>query len=258
MRVIFSHRLLAVAAVCACVAAQAQTYKVGHVERQRILIDQRYDAHPSQEAEQLIAPYRAKVDSVMKPVVGRAARDLERFRPESPLSNLLTDILVDAGKAYGEKPDFGVYNMGGIRATLAQGDVTYEDVLNVAPFENKICFVTLTGTDVLQLFREMGGNGGEAVSRQVRLVYDKDGKLVKARIKGKKVKAKKKYRIATIDFVAQGNDNMKAFTKATDVNQLREQRNNVRYIIMNYLERKMKKGIAVDARVEGRVVFRNK
>ena len=43
----------------------------------------------------------------------------------------------------------GVYNMGGMRADLPKGDVTYGDVLNIAPFENKITFATLSGADVL-------------------------------------------------------------------------------------------------------------
>ena len=64
-------------------------------------------------------------------------------RPESDLSNLLADILVWAAKDYGESPVLGIYNMGGIRADLTKGDVTYGDVLDVAPFENKICFTTL-------------------------------------------------------------------------------------------------------------------
>ena len=32
-----------------------------------------------------------------------------------------------------------MYNKGGIRADLTKGDVTYGDILDVAPFENKIC-----------------------------------------------------------------------------------------------------------------------
>ena len=41
-------------------------------------------------------------------------------RPESDLSNLLADIMVWAARDYNEKVDFGVYNMGGIRAALSR------------------------------------------------------------------------------------------------------------------------------------------
>ncbi len=85
----------------------------------------------------------------MGPVVGRSAKYMTAKRPEGTLSNLLADILVWAAKDYNEKPDFGVYNMGGVRADLPKGDVTYGDVLDVAPFENKIAFTTLSGATVL-------------------------------------------------------------------------------------------------------------
>lgn len=123
-------------------AASCSThYEVSSVSRSRILIDSRYDK-ADEELETFMSPYRQKVDSVMSPVVGLAARPLESHQPESPLSNLLSDILVWAGKDFGETPDFAVYNVGGIRASLAKGEVTYGDILDVAPFENRLCFLT--------------------------------------------------------------------------------------------------------------------
>ena len=91
-------------------------YQIASVSRQRIVVDSRYDSHPDAQATAFLAPYKAKVDSVMSPVMGVAARDLDKRRPEGELSNLLSDIMVWAGKDYGEQPDFGIYNIGGIRA----------------------------------------------------------------------------------------------------------------------------------------------
>ena len=81
----------------------------------------------------------------------------------------------------------GVYNMGGVRADLPKGDVTYGDVLDIAPFENKIAFTTLKGTALLQLFEEMAGVGGEGVSSSVRLVMNGKYELVSATVNGKPV-----------------------------------------------------------------------
>ena len=119
-------------------------YEITSFQRSRILIDSTYDASPDKAAAAFIAPYKQRVDSIMSPVVGKAAEYMSADRPESLLSNLLADILIWSGKAYGEQPDFAVYNIGGIRSAFAKGDITYGDVLDVAPFENKICFVTLT------------------------------------------------------------------------------------------------------------------
>ena len=44
--------------------------------------------------------------------------------------------------------DFGVMNSGGIRASIAAGDITYRDVLTVQPFGNTLGKATMTGSEV--------------------------------------------------------------------------------------------------------------
>ncbi|MBR2238900.1 MAG: 5'-nucleotidase C-terminal domain-containing protein [Prevotella sp.] len=237
-------------------AACKSHYTLGDVSRQRIVIDSRYDAHPDAQAAAFLAPYKQKVDSVMEPVLGEVARDMAAVRPESNLSNLLPDILVAMSDEYGEKPDFGIYNIGGIRAALVKGKVTYGDVLDVAPFENKICFITLTGEKVLELFSQIAKRGGECVSHGVELVISRDGKLLSARLHGKEIDPTASYRITTIDYVAQGNDGLTAFKSGTDLNSPKEDKNNSRYIIANYFQRMAAQGKVVDAQPEGRIVVK--
>jgi 2',3'-cyclic-nucleotide 2'-phosphodiesterase (5'-nucleotidase family) len=235
-------------------AASCHTpYHLASIDRTRILIDSRYDAHPDAAAAAFIQPYEHTVDSLMKPVVGRTAEPMIAHRPESNLSNLLSDILVWGGEEFNEKPDFGVYNMGGIRASLPQGDITYGDVLNVAPFENHICFLTLSGEKTLQLFREMAARGGEGVSHSVRMVITKDGKLKSVAINGAPVDPQRSYRIATLDYLAQGNDGLAAFKDKTDAVSPDDEAHDVRYIIVNYFKHLKAQGKAVDTKVEGRV-----
>ena len=229
------------------------SYEVAGFERSRILIDSTYDNAADKAVTDFMRPYKRQVDSIMSPVVGRTANYMAAEKPESKLSNLLTDILVWAGKDYGEKPDFAVYNIGGMRSAFAKGEVTYGDVLDVAPFENKICFVTLTGAKVKELFGQIAAAGGEGVSHGVELAITKDGRLKSARLNGKEIDPAGEYRIATLDFVAQGNDNMTAFKSSTDVNSPTSKDNNVRFIIMKYMQEMMKQGKSVDAKIEGRI-----
>lgn len=231
-------------------------YKLTDVSRTRILVDKTYDANPNAAAVAFLAPYKAKVDSVMGPVVGEVACDMAADRPESNLSNLLPDIFIYMAKNYGEKPDFAVYNMGGIRSALSKGKVTYGDVLDVAPFENKICFLSLTGEKVLELFAQIAHRGGEGVSKGVELVITKDGQLVSARLHGKEIDPQATYRVTTIDYLSQGNDGLTAFKSATDMNSPKEDSNNARYIIRDYFKEMMTKGVVVDAKVEGRIVVK--
>ena len=228
-------------------------YELASVKRTRILVDSCYDAAPDAAAAKFMEPYKHRVDSVMGPVVGEVDHDMTAHRPESDLSNLLADIMVWGAKDYHEKVDFGVYNMGGIRAALSKGKVTYGDVLDIAPFENKICFVTLTGAKVLELFSQMAHTGGEAVSHGVELVFTRDHKLKSARLNGKEIDPKASYRIATLDYLAQGNDKMEAFKSATNVVSPQESSNNTRFIIMNYFKEQAAQGKVVNAHKEGRI-----
>ena len=228
-------------------------YKLAGISRSRILVDSRYDAAPDARATAFLQPYKRQVDSIMSPVVGSVARYMAAARPESELSNLLADILVWGGRAYGEQPVMGVYNMGGIRAVFAKGQVTNGDVIDVAPFENKICFLTLQGDRLLQLFREMAAMGGEGVSHGVELVITTDGKLKSARLNGRPIDPAASYRIATLDYLAQGNDKLEAFKQATQVVSPQDQQNNVRFIIMDYFREQTKAGKIVDSQKEGRI-----
>ncbi len=248
-------------AVCAVMLFSATActthYQLTSTSRTQIIVDKRYDAHPDKAAAAFVAPYKQKVDSIMGPVVGTVAHDMEATRPESDLSNLLSDILVWASKDYGEAPVMGVYNMGGIRAALSKGKVTYGDVLAIAPFENKICFLTLTGEKLLELFAQMAARDGEGVSHGVQLVITKDGKLVSAKLNGQPIDPKQSYRIATIDYLAQGNDGMTAFKSGTNVVAPSEERNNTRCIIINYFKEKAAKGESISSKVEGRIIVKS-
>ena len=247
--------LLAVPSVMMLTACSSH-YQLTDVSRTRILVDKTYDAAPDAAAAAFLAPYKEAVDSVMGPVVGEVARDMAAERPESTLSNLLPDIFMHMAQHYNEKPDFAVYNMGGIRAALSKGKVTYGDILDVAPFENKICFLTMSGEKVLELFSQIALRGGEGVSKGVQLVITKDGQLLSARVNGKEIDPQASYRITTIDYLAQGNDGMPAFKSGTDLNSPKDDKNNARYVITDYFREMMKAGKAVDAKVEGRIIIR--
>lgn len=245
-----------IAAALMTMTACRHHYEVTSVERSRILIDSRWDAQPDAQAAQLLAPYKHDVDSVLGPVVGHAARNMVAARPESELSNLLPDILMWAAKDYNEEPVFAIYNVGGIRADLTRGVVTYGDVLDIAPFENKIAFTTLKGSDVLELFSQIALRGGEGVSKAVHMEITKDGKLLKATLNGEPIDPEKEYRLTTIDYLLGGNDKMSAFTKGYNVNSPQEASCNTRFIIMDYFRAMEKEGKMVDAQIEGRITVK--
>ena len=246
-------KFLTLGALLLSAAGCTSHYQIASVSRSRIVIDDRYDRQPDAAAAAFLESYRQKVDSVMSPVMGVAARDMDKRRPESEISNLLPDILVWASKEYGEQPDFGVYNIGGIRAALTKGTVTYGDINDIAPFENKIAFVTLSGQKVLELFQQIARRGGEGVSHGVELVITRDGKLVSARLNGQEIDPQHEYRAVTIDYLVQGNDGMPAFNEGTNLKSPQGELDNTRFIIMNYFKTLHDQGKVIDAQIEGRI-----
>ena len=129
-------------------------------------------------------------------------------------------------------------------------------MLDIAPFENKIAFTTLSGEAVTELFQQMASVGGEGVSRAVRLVITKDGQLVSATINGEPVDPQRDYRITTIDYLLGGTDKLDAFKKGRNINAPKDASNNSRFVIMNYFREQTKQGKVVDAQIEGRVTVK--
>ena len=84
------------------------------------------------------------------------------------------------------------------------------------------------------------------------MVITKDGKLKSVTLNGEPVDPEKSYRIATLDYLAEGNDQMVAFKSGTDVFAPKQKENNVRYIIMNYFREMKAQGKVVVSKIEGR------
>lgn len=245
--------LAASTAILLMASSCASRYAVLGVERTRIIVDAAYDRQPVAETAAFVEPFTASVDSIMKPIVGSIARDMSAHRPESELSNLLADILLWGADRWGEKADFAIYNMGGIRAGFSKGTVNIGDVLDVAPFENKLCVLSLTGEKVEELFQQVAMVGGEGLSRGAKLVISKDRKLLQATVGGQPIDPVATYRIATLDYLAQGNDHLDAFKAKTNLVSPQGEENNVRHFIEDYFRHQAAKGQPVDAQLEGRI-----
>ena len=240
-----------------CDTVFAQSFKLKSVAGKRIEITKSLDADPAtQVARDFVAPYKVKVDSLIGPVLGQSGIYMNADRPESLLGNWSADVLLAASKRVDGKKqkqaDFAVVNVGGLRNSMPKGDVTIGDVMEISPFNNRLAIVTLSGDKVLELFQQFSIFGGEAVSHGVQIVYSAEGKLQSAKLNGKDIDPKRTYRIATLDYLTEGNDNMKAFLNAVSC-----QKSNmlVRDIYMDFIREQAKQGKQLTASLEGRSVI---
>ena len=240
-------------AVCLLLAACRPAYEVTKVEGRLVAMDSTWDARPDSAAVALLLPYVNRVDSAMRHVLGQAAVSMEAGRPESLLSNLIADVLREAAaKTLGRPADMGLVNMGGLRSSLTRGDITLENVYEILPFENTLCVMTLKGRVLRQLFENIAVRRGEGVSG-VKLVVSKDGRLLEASVDGQPVDDERTYTVATLDYLAEGNDGMYALRQAES--SVCPPNATLRSLFIDYVERQAKQGKAVTARMEGRIVL---
>ena len=73
----------------------------------------------------------------------------------------------------------------------------------------------------------------------------------------REIAPKATYRIATLDYLAQGNDKMEAFKSATNVVSPQASSNNTRFLIMNYFKEQTAQGKVVNSHKEGRTEWNN-
>lgn len=234
------------------VGVRAQRFELKSVTAQRFEITSRLDQTPDREAEALLAPYQGEVDSLMAPVLGFSSVQMRSGRPESLLSNWVADVLREASVRYGRKADMGLCNMGGLRSAMPKGKVTRGDVLAIAPFENMFCVLSLRGADLQRLMEQIAAVGGEGVSG-VRLEITPDGNLIRASVDGKPINPEKIYTVATLDYLAEGNDKMEALRNAVS-RQLTTRP--VRDVLMDYIVEQDKQGRRLTARLEGRITVK--
>lgn len=228
----------------------AQQYKLESVKWGRHEVTKEWDARPDSIALRTVAPYRHSVDSLMSPVLGESEVPMKAGRPESPLSNFVADVLREASVRVGKKADIGLCNIGGLRSTMPKGKITYGDVLEIAPFENRLCIVSLNGSKLTELMEQIAAVGGEGISG-ARLVITEDGRLLGAEVGGKPIDPNGIYVVATLDYLAEGNDKMYAlkdhlFKKETKVS--------VRDLLMEAIRREHEQGRKITAKIEDRIV----
>ena len=232
------------------VGLQAQDYKVRSFCWERIEVTSDLDATPSAEAASIVAPYKASVDSMMAPPLGLSRVAMNPKRPESLLSNWAADVMIEGGTATGLEPaDMGLVNIGGLRNNMPEGIVRRGDIMLISPFENYVVVLEIKGKDLLELMRNIAAVKGEGVSSSVRMEISSDGDLLSCTIGGKEIDPNRIYTVATIDYLAEGNDKMYALKKAVkrhDIGIL------ARDIMMEYVI----KHRVIDSKIEGRIIIK--
>ena len=128
--------------------------------------------------------------------------------PDSPMGNLVTDVLLHAVPT----ADIGLYNtVGGVRAALPAGDITVGHLFQVVPFDNAVVSFDLTGAELesvlaAQLGRGRGALGSVNLAGARVSATCSDGRfdLELVRDDGRTITADDRLVVVTTDFLATG------------------------------------------------------
>lgn len=220
------------------------TYEGGVFEEMLVAADE-YDGSNAELVKQ-IDDVAADIKERMAEKVGTTSFVLDVEHPsvrsnEANLGDFVTDAVKwEARQALGSDPDACIVNGGGMRKSVAVGDVTLGDLHNVYPYSNQVATIEVTGEQLLEALEAacqgspepMGSFpqvSGITYELDTSVPYEKgeqypDSTFYKPANPGLRITIKDvggkgfdldgKYLIATSDFIAHGGDTYYCFAEA--------------------------------------------
>jgi len=170
---------------------------------------------PDPDVLTLMETVNAENEVITSAVVGTTAIDLQGERDfvrtgETNLGNLIAEAMLDVSGA-----DLAVTNGGGIRASIAAGDITQGDIISVLPFGNYVITKSVMGSDIRSIL-EVGisdypvAKGAFPHIAGMTIKFDANlpvgSKLTEVMIGDERLDDTKTYVLATNDFLGAGGD----------------------------------------------------
>lgn len=164
---------------------------------------------PNPELKAFLADYQAKGAKQIEGKIGYVDAKLEgdRNKVRYQQTNLARVIVQSQMNVVGA--DFGIISGGGVRDSIAAGDVSYKDILKVHPFKNRIAYIDWQGQDLwdyLEVITRFPPDSG-AYLQYHKLSFERsDNALTKVMINGQKLDKSKTYRMSINSYNASGGD----------------------------------------------------
>ncbi len=204
---------------------------------------------PNPEISAEILEMQKVAETGMNDVIGEAAVHLSKagVGPQNVIGNVVCEAMKEFTDA-----DFAFMNLGGIRADIGRGPITYRDVFDVMPFDNKIVMFEVDGNFLKEIIemRVSGSRHGlrvagiNVVINKKRESYNRISKLL---IGGEEWKADKIYKIVTTDFLLQGNAGLVLLTKIPE-EQITRYEKDLRDAIVEYIKNNSPVTMEIDNR----------
>ncbi len=211
------------------------------------------DAAVDSQIVRTIQPYKQSLDVKMHEVIGNAPVALTKKTPESNLGNFFAEAVFVKVKALPNVDTintFAMFNNGGLRTSVPQGDIMVGSMFELMPFENKLVVVKLSGERTLKLLNFIAEKDGAPVAGIRFTIADK--KATNIFINGKPFDINNTYYVATSDYLAGGGDK---FFSVDENNSMVKTEVLLRDILIDYCKTLTKQNKPVTANIDGRIQY---
>lgn len=251
---LFGIALFFVCGFCINIFSQNTNY---HYQYEVVKMDSTLDKFADLTMETYMDYLKREKDKLMDNPIGTSKEVLTSFAPESPLSNLLVDMLFEWGNTYllskkMANADLALLNFGGIRAALPQGKITIGDIYQIAPFDNTVAIVTVKGSELKKMFDGFTEKRNAPMAN-VQTIYSTN-RLNSYTIGGHVLDHEKVYTIITINFLALGGDDFLSNVNFRSVTYLDTM---LRDVFIDAIRKKEAQGIAIESARDNRVIIRS-
>ena len=203
---------------------------------------------PEENMARKIKSLQDKYEKGFDDIIGLTRQTIYRSsRGESPMGDLMCDAMLEVSEA-----DFVFNNYTGMRLDLPIGAITPRDVANVFPFGNEIVVISMKGALLKSLLEGSvrGSYAGLAIAGG-KVVYQKDlpdgSKITTFEVQGAALDPQKIYRVATTEYLAEGNYGMNALAFLPEEN-FHFTGTTVREAVVSYIKNYTPLSIEIDGR----------
>lgn len=210
--------------------------------------------------QELIAPYKTKLDEEMNEVLVISAEEFpkERGKTETKLGNLVADLSIEITKDYyKDDVDFCLLNFGGLRTSLPKGDITRGKIFELMPFENELVVLELDGKAYDKIIKYLISSpqpiSGNLSVKQTKNPNDRSLKIDNVYYNiAKSYRDNGNIKILTTDYLASGGDKMVFFANPIKYEKVGIK---LRDAIIKYCIQQHKEGKQLTGKLDGRISF---
>lgn len=200
------------------ISSCSTSYKITKIEGKQIKIENQTITNP--EIENLVSPFRTKINSDLDQVLAVCAETLDKSIGEfqSNIGDLMANITLQKTtplflKRENKTIDFCLLNHGGIRAIMPKGNVTTRTAFEIMPFENEAIVVSLKGEQILEMLQFFIKEKKPHPLAGISFTIGKDKLPKNIKINNIDFNSATTYNVVTNDYLANGGDNMEFFKK---------------------------------------------